>query len=60
MGIPQLLVAIGRDTSWRDVGIDVLGACLGMVLAQAVRESKCRAAHAHSTVDRGQFDYETQ
>jgi VanZ family protein len=32
------LVAIGRDASWRDVGIDVLGACLGLVFAQAVRE----------------------
>jgi hypothetical protein len=26
----------GRDANWRDVGIDVLGAGLGLVLAQAV------------------------
>ncbi len=32
------LVAIGRDASWRDVGIDVLGSGLGLVFAQAVRE----------------------
>jgi uncharacterized membrane protein AbrB (regulator of aidB expression) len=31
------LVAIGRDANWRDVGTDVLGACLGLVFAQAVR-----------------------
>jgi VanZ family protein len=31
------LVAIGRDASWRDVGIDVLGACLGLVLAHIPR-----------------------
>ncbi|MDP1999258.1 MAG: VanZ family protein [Rhodoferax sp.] len=32
------LVAIGRDANWRDVGIDVLGASLGLVFAQAVRK----------------------
>ncbi len=32
------LVAIGRDANWRDVDIDVLGAGLGLVFAQAVRE----------------------
>ncbi len=34
------LVAIGRDANWRDVGIDVLGACLGLVFAQAVRANQ--------------------
>ena len=32
------LLAIERDASWRDVGIDVLGAGLGLVFAWAVRE----------------------
>ena len=37
LGLLQLL-AVQRDASWRDVGIDVAGACMGLVFAQAVRE----------------------
>ena len=32
------LLAVQRDTSLRDVGIDVLGAGMGLVFAQAARE----------------------